>query len=186
MNWDRTSEGFAAVARAQFPRDLYARVWSGAVVAQNGQAFDFQPDDPRLPSLSGIPLRLPFPGFTVAIDPTQTPRAVLAFANADPSMPELHLWEYPGMVSAVLSASQRISLVAPAVNLGGDPAAEPAVLGQSQLVALTMMLSVFQVAFSSLTPGPVTGGPVASFNAAAQAITAFLQANFLSSAVKVS
>jgi len=119
VNLDRTAQGAAAFVLAQSPRRLYALQWPGVVVAQGGpDSFDFQPDDPRIPGVSGVPLRLPAPGFTVTVDPAQRPRALLAFAQGDPSRPELHLWERAGLSALSVQAASQLSLLAPLVDVG--------------------------------------------------------------------
>lgn len=162
MNLDRTSQGAAAFVLAQSPRRLYQSEWPGVVVAQGGpDSFDFQPDDPRLPGVSGVPMRLPVPGVTVTVDPSQRPRALLAFAQGDPSKPELHLWERPGLSALVVQATSKISFLAPAVNFGGDPATDALVKGTSfksafdtWLLALDAMLTALGAPLGILPPVP--------------------------------
>lgn len=119
MNLDRTAQGAAAFVAALNPRRLYHVQYPGTVVAQGGpDSFDFQPDDPRVPGVSGVPMKLPAPGFTVTVDPSQKPRALLAFAGADPQRPELHLWERPGLSKLVVDAAAQLELLAALVRVG--------------------------------------------------------------------
>lgn len=121
MNLDRTAQGAAAFVAALNPRRLYQVQYPGTVVAQGGpDSFDFQPDDPRVPGVSGVPMKLPAPGFTVTVDPSQKPRALLAFAGADPQRPELHLWERPGLAELLIEAAAQVSVLAPLVELGAS------------------------------------------------------------------
>jgi hypothetical protein len=152
VNLDRGKESAAAFIRAQFPREMYSRVWGGRVVAQGGSnAFDFQPDDPRIPGHSGIPLKLPFPGFSLTVDPSQSPRAMLGWDGGDPSKPELRLWEAPGLAQWTAQASQSASLVAPVVNLGAS-ASQQLVLGNQFAAAVATLVTAwetFQVAIET-------------------------------------
>lgn len=185
MNLDRTKEGQAAFAKAQFPRDLYSRLWGGVVVSQlAANSFDFQPDDPRIPGLSGIPIRLPFPGFSLTLDAMQTPRALLGWENGNPALPQLLLWESPGLEQLGIQASQKVSVTAPEIDIGGD--SNQAVLGTAQAQALGILFELFSTAFSSLSPGPITPAQVAAFQAAAQGITVYANAPVLSPIVRLS
>lgn len=156
MKLDRTSQGAAAFVASLSPRRLYLAQYPGVVVAQGGpDSFDFQPDDPRVPGVSGVPLRLPAPGFTVTVDPAQRPRALLAFAGGDPSKPELHLWERGGLQQLAVAATGSISMDAPAVNLG-DATAAVGRVGDAVGVPLTAAALIAWLT----TVGTVTGaGP---------------------------
>lgn len=183
---DRIKQPAAAFVLSQFPREMYTRTWSGKVVAQGGSnAFDFQPDDPRIPGHSGIPLKLPFPGFSLQLDPTQSPRAELGWANGDPSMPELRLWEAPGLAQLTMQASQSATLSAPSVSLGPQ-ATQPLILGTVFVTALTVAMTAIAAAFTAGAAAwtaagtllPVLAAPAGAvapvYTAAATAITTFL------------
>lgn len=157
MQLDRQKEPAAAFIRSQFPRDLYARSWTGRVVAQGGpNAFDFTPDDSRVPGHLGIPLKLPFPGFSLLLDPTRTPRAELCWANGDPSQPELRLWESPGLAQLTIAASQSATVSAPSVSLG-QAATQPLVLGTIFTLALTTCLFAISTALTAIAAGFAAG-----------------------------
>lgn len=157
MNLDRTKQALAAFVLAQFPQIDYLALYGGKVVAQGGaNAFDFQPDDPRIPGVSGVPIKLPFPGFALTLDPTQSPRALLGWQNGDPSLPELRLWESPGLAQMTVSASQQLTFSAPAVNLGQAPT-QPLVLGTVFTVALATLLGVLSAAFTAIAAGFAAG-----------------------------
>lgn len=185
MILDRVKSGLGDFVQAQFPDLLYRASYGGRVVLQRGaNSFDFEPDDQRVPSMSGIPIKLPCPGFSLTLDPSQSPRATLMFDNADPSKPELHLWEAPGLAAAVVTAEEKLSFAAPSVNLGADPAADQVIKGTSRTAAETPFLeSLFAAltaaaaAFSNLaiaTPaaaGTCTPAGVACGSAASAAQT---------------
>jgi hypothetical protein len=158
VNLDRTKQGLSAFVLAQFPQFDYLGMYGGVVVAQRGpNSFDFQPDDPRLPGHAGIPIKLPFPGFALTLDATQTPRALLGWVGADPSQPELRLWENPGLSALVVTAEEKVSLVAAAVNLGGDPAPQQLVLGNVFAAALTVLLTSVSAALTAIAAGFIGG-----------------------------
>jgi hypothetical protein len=149
MILDRQKESLAAFVRAQFPEDLYVREWPGVVVSQGGaNAFDFQPDDSRVPGMSGIPLALPFPGFALTINPGDTPRARVGFRGGNPATPELRLWDSPGLSTLNVTAEQSITAAAPSVNLG-NPATDPLIKGEQFLTVATTPFVQATVAFQT-------------------------------------
>lgn len=149
ISLDRQKSGLGDFVQAQFPDLPYRASYGGRVVVQRGaNSFDFEPDDPRVPSMSGIPIKLPFPGFSLQLDVAENPRATLMFDNADPSKPELHVWEAPGLLSVDITAQEKASVVAPAVNLGADPAIEQVIKGTTRLAEEVPMLEAL---FAALT-----------------------------------
>jgi hypothetical protein len=115
--FDRVKAGLAAFVRGVHPRLDYLARYPGTVVAQAGpNSFDFQPDSPLVPGVSGVPVRFGLPGVVVQLVLEGKPRALLGFAGGDPSAPFLDLWEQPGLDSLTVDP-------AATVNLG--PAAAP-------------------------------------------------------------
>lgn len=187
MRLDRTKAGAAGFITAQFPRRLYLVAYSGRVVAQTGpNSFDFQPDDTRIPGVSGIPLRLPAPGFSITVDPAQQPRALLAFADGDPSQPEVHLWESPGLAQLAVAASALITLDAPQLKLGA--AAVDAVLKGTTFVSAfntwRAALNAYLTALASLNPALIA--TAATTYATAEIAFAAALSGVLSAVVKTS
>jgi hypothetical protein len=160
MLFDRLKSGLASFVRGVFPRMDYLARYPGRVVQQGGaNSFDFQPDSPGVPGLSGVPLRLPFPGCTLQVDATQSPRCLLGFANGDPSQPFLELWEVPGLSSLTVDpaasvnlgpASAAVGRVGDAISVTSDPVLGP---------ALSTWLSAVGTAAGA---GPFPGGFVIS------------------------
>jgi hypothetical protein len=186
---DRTKAGAAAFISAQFPRRLYLAEYSGRVVAQGGpNSFDFQPDDTRIPGVSGIPLRLPAPGITITVNPAEQPRALLAFADGDPAKPELRLWESPGLAQLVIQAATLISLEAAQLKLGAA-ATEAVLKGTSYKAAfdawrgaLDTYLAAIATAVNGLTVGALI--PSTATYVASEATFATSMATVLSTKVK--
>ena len=111
MMLDRMKSGLAAFVQGVLPQVDYLALYSGRVVAQGGpNSFDFQPDDPRVPGMSGIPLKLPFPGFSIQLNAGASPRCMVGWAGGNPGLPFVCLWEPPG--------ASAIGIDAPQVNLG--------------------------------------------------------------------
>jgi hypothetical protein len=177
---DRLKEPIASVVDFRIPGVDYLAEYSGRVVQQRGSnSFDFQPDDARFPSMAGIPICVPFPGFSLQVDPTQSPRARLGWNGGDPSKPELRLWEAPGLAQLTMGASQSATLQAPAVNLG-SAATQPLVLGTVFTVALTTLLGVLSAAFTAIAAGFTAG--VAAWAAAATVLPVLAPAAAIASA----
>jgi hypothetical protein len=89
---DRMKDGLAAWVRSLFSRLDYLALYPSRVVSQNGDGtLELQPDDPRLPGLSGVPVRLGLPGTTVEVQAGA--RVLLGFEAGDPARPVATLWE---------------------------------------------------------------------------------------------
>lgn len=73
------------------PIDYFA-LYSSKVVQQDADlSLQVTPDDPRLPGMSKVPINLGIPGATAKVQAGA--RALLGFANGDPSKPRAFLWE---------------------------------------------------------------------------------------------
>ena len=67
-------------------------LYPAVVVQQRADGtLDLSPEDARVPSCQGVPIRLGIPGVTVTV-PTGG-RVLLGYANGDPSRPYASLWE---------------------------------------------------------------------------------------------
>ena len=115
----------AAFVRGLFPRIDYLARYPGTIVSQSGNLFDFQPDSPNLPGMSGLPVRFGMPGVTVQLNLANKPRCLLGFDGGNPSAPYLELWEQPGLSTLTMDPLASINLgpAAAAVGRVGDAVA---------------------------------------------------------------
>lgn len=114
MKFDRLKETFLAAARAAFPRIDYLALYAGTVVAQGGDnSFDVQPDDARVPGLSGVPILLGLPGLKLQLDLSSKPRCLIGWKNGDPALPYITLWESG-------AAALKVTLDATEIDLGAN------------------------------------------------------------------
>ncbi len=172
--------------------DWYA--WYPARVLGQSEdgTLELRPDNPRVPGLSKVPLRLGVPGVRVIVLPGA--RVLVGFEGGDPSRPVASLWERQSCVEIALDPSSALLL--------GDGATQAAMHGTyfvSQLQTLLTALQTLQVAvgvFATATGDalPPLVGPAATLNTAigtfSAALTAFNTAGsappgFLSTLVKV-
>lgn len=125
--FDRVKAGLAAFVQGVFPQVDYLALYPARVVAQGGpNAFDVQPDDPRIPGMSGIPLRLPFPGFTITLNASASPRCMVGWAGGNPALPFACLWESPGAGTIAIDAAHvNLGDASAAVGRVGDAVAGP-------------------------------------------------------------
>jgi hypothetical protein len=152
-NLDRIKEPLAAFVKGSIPQVDYFGQYPGRVMNQRGSnSFDFQPDDSRLPGMTGIPIKLPFPGFGLTLDLSASPRAVVAFANGDPSAPELHLWEFPGAAILTMDATTV------RINTSGSPG--PAAAREGDSVQVTFQPAEIAQITAPPSGGPCSGGPI--------------------------
>jgi hypothetical protein len=93
---DRLKDGMTRFVEGVFPQfDFFAR-YPARVVVQNGQALDVQPDDQRIPGLSGLQMKLGLPGVQVTVQPGA--RVLVGFDEGNPAAPFVELWEANGVV----------------------------------------------------------------------------------------
>jgi hypothetical protein len=154
--------------------------------------LELRPDNPRVPGLSKVPLRLGVPGVRVIVLPGA--RVLVGFEGGDPSRPVASLWERQSCVEIALDPSSALLL--------GDGATQAAVHGTyfvSQLQTLLTALQTLQVAVGVFATAagaalPPLVAPAATLNTAigtfSAALTAFNTAGsappgYLSTLVKV-
>lgn len=94
MSTDRAKQGILALIRSAFPKIDYMAFYRGRLVAQSADFLnvDVQPDDNRIPGLSGIPLRAGIPGATAQIAPGAF--LYIGWDGGDPRFPyAMPAWE---------------------------------------------------------------------------------------------
>ena len=113
MALDRIKEAFMVLARGAVPGIDYKGHYRARVLRQHKslRRLDVQPDDPRLPPMSNIPLRVGVPGLEVDIPPGH----YVLVGWERPDLPYATLWE-SGTLGVV---PKRTTLHAEMVELGG-------------------------------------------------------------------
>jgi hypothetical protein len=125
---DAMKRAFFSLIRAANPTD-YLAFYKGRVVAASRvddlQMVDVEPEDPRLPPMANVPLRLGIPGAFVEIDLRQGPErppdapkfkptfVMIGWESGDPQKAYALLFN-PG------SSTLRLSLAAEKIELGGE------------------------------------------------------------------
>lgn len=111
---DRQKEALATLARGAVFDD-YSGVFRAKVLKQhpNRRRVDVQPEDPRLPAMSNIPLRVGVPGVEVVILPGH--QVLVGFDNGWPDRPYATGW-VPGDGGTVPA---KLTLNAQVTELGG-------------------------------------------------------------------
>lgn len=113
--WRGASAGldhdFQALARvAARPFDFYA-MYAGETKAQDGQKFDVQPSDDRIPTMGKIPIRNGIPGLQLKVPNGAS--VLIGWDGGDPRKPYCSLWgggENP----------TSLSVTAKVISLGGE------------------------------------------------------------------
>lgn len=114
---DRVKGPLAAFTRSLAARMDYAAAWPARVVQQNADGtLDLQPDDPRWSGLQKVPIDYGVPGVSAQIAPGS--RVLLTFAAANPAAPRATVWESSSISSLTVTASTKVVVSAPAVELG--------------------------------------------------------------------
>lgn len=93
------------------PRIDYLALYPARVLVDHGDMrLDLESDDPRLPLLVRVPLRVFLPGAYVKVRPGS--RVLLGFEGANPANPVAYLWEAGGTVIVEITtvAGRRLRL----------------------------------------------------------------------------
>lgn len=88
---DRLSTALKTLVTRNAPLDYFALYPSTLVTQDTDNTLQIRPDDERLPSMAGVPLRLPVPGAVIKV--TDGARVLLGFESGSPSKPVALLWE---------------------------------------------------------------------------------------------
>lgn len=198
-NLDRVKTYLARVIDGVMRRvDWYAWYPARVLAQSEDGSLELKPDNPRVPGLSKVPLRLGLPGVRVNVLPGA--RVLVGFEGGDPSRPVAALWERPSCVEMALDPSATLLL--------GDGATQAALHGtyfvaQLQTLHATLSTALGTAATSLNAAGvdpvllalaPAAAGSLqaagVALQAVAPAVTAFNTAGnappgFLSTLVKV-
>lgn len=102
----RLSRDFAAVGRGSLTPVDFLALYLGTTKSQANQTFDIQPEDGRLPSMSGVPIRHGFPGLTVTVDNGAT--VLVGWRNGDPREPYCALWGGGETVQSIMMGAANL------------------------------------------------------------------------------
>lgn len=147
-DWDRMKQSLFALIRAALPRVDYYALYYGKVVSwHTDQTVDVQPNDPKLPSISGVLLRTPA-GFVWDVNPATETSVLVGWENGDPARPFALCAFTPG------AHVRQIVVNADDIVLGGTAGAQKTVLGD------VMRQILATISTHAHPPIPSGGGPV--------------------------
>lgn len=141
--------------------DYYAMYPGKVVVQREDGTIDIILDNPRLPPLTSVPIRLPWPGAKINVMPNT--RVLVSFEDADPTQFSAQLWQtgqggLPMARKTDSTNSGTLAMTATGVTASfiyTDPNGSAVTIG-------TILLPVPGPMFG--TPGLVTPGPIANID----------------------
>ena len=147
VDQDRMKASFWALVKAAIPRVDYYALRVARVVKQSKDltTVDLVPDDPRFPSMAGVPLRVT-PGSSIQLGNSST--VLFGFSEGDPARPF-------AVILAGGDTPKTITIRADQIVLGGD-GAEPAAKGATLQTFLT---AIGTHVHSGVTTGGGVSGP---------------------------
>jgi hypothetical protein len=132
---DRLKSALGKIARGADPRAPYGNLYRANVRALRGTTrIDVEPDDPAIPPMANIPLKVGVPGLEVELVPGHV--VMVGWENRRPDRPYATTWS-PGAEGTI---PKRTTVYADAVELGGR-GGERAVLGDTFMDALNSLLT---------------------------------------------
>lgn len=176
MNLDPIKEPLIRLVLKATQRMDYHALYSCKVVSQNADGtLELQPDRTTLSSVSKVPIRLGLPGVEVKV--AAGSRVLLGFENGDPAKPVATLWEKSTLNEIVVTAATKVTVTSPSVELGGTPAIQPVIQGQTYVTAEATMLTSLAAALTAVgtaisSIATITSGGAAASTACGAAVTA--------------
>ena len=122
------------IIRAVMGHAMYLGQYPARIVTQreNG-TLDVIPDDQRMPPMTEVPIRYGVPGIAVKVD---SGRVLVSFENGDPRYPVATLWDGGVVRELKITATTKVVLDCPDVELGGEGGAPLARVGDTVDVLL--------------------------------------------------
>lgn len=156
MTSDRLKRALQGFIRATIPQVDYLAFYPAKVVSQAGDfSLDLIPDDTRLPSLQRVPLRLGLPGVTAKVAPGSY--VLLFFERGDPAAPAAALWQSSSLLELVITATTKITVNAPIIDLAD--ASAPVLRVGDVVTVTTGLANGGGPVTGTLTLGPLAGAP---------------------------
>ncbi len=131
----------------------YLALYPGSVLKDyEDMHVDVQVDDPRLGALTRVPIWTGLPGVTVKVAPGA--RVLVGFHQGDPELRYCDLWRGEGLREVRLTASVKVTVDAPLVELGGVGGSNVLLQGQP----LTFVFQTTPIAMVPTTGTVQAGG----------------------------
>ena len=135
---DRIKRALVYFMRTVFSKTDYYALYPCRVVSQNSDGtLELLPDNAKMPSLSGVPMRLGIPGVSITVSPGA--RVLLGFAEGNPQNPIATLWESGSVLSMGLAdATSAVMRVGDSYTISGltAPAGGGPVTGTATVVVV--------------------------------------------------
>lgn len=136
---DRLKGALEAFVRRLIAAHVYHPPYTARIVAQAGDGtLEVQPDDERLPSLTGVPLRTFVPGVELRVKPGG--HVLIQFENGDPSRPVATVFDGGAVEELKITATKKIIIDAPECDLVSAGGQDIARLGD--MVAVTIPIGM--------------------------------------------
>lgn len=129
-NWDRVKGAFFRAVKGAEPRAVYGRIYAGEIISQSADLteVDMKLDDPTVPGMSGLPLKVGVPGVLVKLKfGSGVVRGAVAFSNGDPAQAFALLLDAATVERVSLSVTTFLELGATGLN----PITDGVLTGQS-------------------------------------------------------
>jgi hypothetical protein len=155
---DRIKRALARFVRATLSGvDFFALYGAKVITQASDGTLELVPDDARVPGLQGVPIRTGIPGTSVKV--AASSRVLLGFENGDPDRPYAGLWDASTLQEIVVTASTKVTVNAPEVDLA-DASAPVLRVGDSITVTAGLIAPpAGGTVTGTLTLTPLVGTP---------------------------
>ncbi len=105
-----------SLVRKVMRRVDYCALYACTVQAQRSDgSLDLKPQDDRVPAMTGVPIRIGVPGLAVKVAPGA--EVLMGFDGYRPDKPYAALWGAQGLKELVITASVKVTVDAPTVEI---------------------------------------------------------------------
>lgn len=150
---DRFKSSLEAFITRITARYDFAALYECTVVSQNGDgSLELKPDNASIPGQSNVPIRYGIPGVKATVTGG---RALLGWSACDPSKPFALVFDPATLTSLTITASSKVIVNAPDVELGGA-GGQPIARQGDAITVILQPASILGVCQTPSGPGTVT------------------------------
>lgn len=117
----------AAIVQSVMKRVDHLALYPARIVSQRPDgSLDVVPEDERIPPMTEVPIRYGIPGIAVKVT---SGRVLIGFEGGDPRYPVATLWDASALREIRITATTKVVLDCPNVNIGDEDGAPIARVG---------------------------------------------------------
>jgi hypothetical protein len=156
---DRLKDAWLRLTRSALPLIDYYTTYRAKVVAQSAdlKTLDVQPDDARLPGMSGIQLKLGEAAISIQLDLSVACFVQVGFEGGSPSRPFLASFEAGAKLTKIVTPAGTVEMDFSSCNLLGDGTGAITIKGGKVQIGGNSGTNPLDLALNAQTIDPYSG-----------------------------